>query len=62
MMEIIRFAGFRTGVEAKYIRNQSIESRDTDDQLDMDADRLKMDEVAEDGWKVVEKRKKKQRG
>ena len=49
-------------VEAQYIRNQSIESRDIDDQHDMDTDRLKMDEVAENGWKVVEKRKKKQRG
>ena len=49
-------------VETQYIRNQSIESGDIDDQLDMDTDRLKMDEVAEDGWKVVEKRKKKQRG
>jgi hypothetical protein len=46
-------------VEAQYFQHQSIESKN---ELDTYADRLKLNEVADDEWKIVKSRKRRQRG
>jgi Reverse transcriptase (RNA-dependent DNA polymerase) len=55
----IRSTSSQECVETQYFQCQSAESNTLIDQSGMDADILKMNEVADDGWKIVKNKKRK---